>query len=61
MDGFAKNISVISQSPYIYDAYGEASVRNNLTLGITREVSDAEIYELLEVFGLDKKIRKTAK
>lgn len=61
MESFAQNISVISQSPYVYDAYGDASIRNNLTLGITREVTDAEMYTLLEVFGLDKKVRKSIK
>ncbi|HBA44997.1 TPA: hypothetical protein DCZ31_03370 [Patescibacteria group bacterium] len=50
MEAFAKNISVISQSPYIYNAYGDSSIRNNLTLGIDRNVSDEEMYELLETF-----------
>jgi ABC-type multidrug transport system fused ATPase/permease subunit len=61
MESFAQNISVISQSPYVYDAYGDASIRNNLTLGITREVTDVEMYTLLEAFGLDKKVRKSIK
>ncbi len=61
MESFAQNISVISQSPYVYDAYGDASVRNNLTLGIARKVTDEEMYALLEIFWLDKKIRKSPK
>ncbi|EKD65897.1 MAG: hypothetical protein ACD_49C00077G0025 [uncultured bacterium (gcode 4)] len=61
MEAFAKNISVISQSPYIYNAYGDSSIRNNLTLGIDRNVSDEEMYELLETFWLAKKVRKSIK
>lgn len=60
-ESFAKNISVISQSPYIYDAYGDASIRNNLTLWITRDVSDEEMYTLLETFWLAKKVKKSIK
>jgi len=60
-EGFAQNISTISQSPYVYGVYGDATIRNNLTLGITRTVTDEEIYTLLAIFGLDKKIKKASK
>lgn len=46
----------ISQEPYIM--YGRFSIRDNLTLGVRRVVSDEELYRYLEIFGLKKKIMK---
>lgn len=50
VESFSSIISVISQVPYTYRAYGDSTIRINLLLGVGREVSDAEIYELLKDF-----------
>ncbi|PID83911.1 hypothetical protein CSB09_03710 [Candidatus Gracilibacteria bacterium] len=52
---FEKNISVVSQTPYIIQGF---SIRENLLLGVEKTPNDQKIWELLEKFHLDKKIKK---
>lgn len=55
---FEENISIINQIPYIIEGF---TVRENILLGVFKEVSDEEIFELLEKFSLKKKILKMRK
>lgn len=53
-----KQFSIIQQHPFILDQF---SVRENLLLGMQREVTDNEIWELLEEIGLKNKFKSLAK
>lgn len=52
---FEKNISMIHQEPYIV---WHATIRENLLLGVEKKYSDEEIFAVLKLFGIDKKIMK---
>ncbi|MCP4523067.1 MAG: ABC transporter ATP-binding protein [Candidatus Gracilibacteria bacterium] len=54
-DSLFDTISVINQIPYILNDF---SVKENILLGVKKQVSDEEIYILLAKFGLDKKVKK---
>ncbi len=48
--------SYVSQDPFIMN--GRFTIRENLTLGVERAVSDDELWKLLDNFGLKTKIQK---
>ena len=51
-----KLVSYISQEPFIM--YGKFTIRDNITLGVERDISDEEIYRYLDLFWLKEKIKK---
>ncbi|MDQ7022647.1 MAG: ABC transporter ATP-binding protein [Candidatus Gracilibacteria bacterium] len=57
-DFFKNNISIIDQVPYIINGF---SIRENLLLGVNKKYNDEYIFELLEKFGIKKKILKHRK
>lgn len=49
-------VSYVSQEPYIM--HWRFTIRDNLMLGVDREISDEELYGYLEMFGMKEKIKK---
>ncbi|MDD5770197.1 MAG: ATP-binding cassette domain-containing protein [Candidatus Gracilibacteria bacterium] len=56
---FSSKISFLTQVPYLLDR--DFTIRENLLLGVDRNINDEEIFEYLEKFGLAKKIKKLKK
>lgn len=54
-DFFDKNVAMIHQVPYLLEM---GTIRENLLLGVEKHYSDAEIFEILKIFGIDEKIKK---
>lgn len=38
--------------------HGRFTVRDNLLLGVHRDISDEELYQYLDIFGMKEKIQK---
>lgn len=58
LDFFEQNIAVIEQDPFILRWF---TIKQNLLLGVNKEYSDEQLYEILSMFDLDTKIRSMRK
>ncbi len=58
LDFFEQNIAVIEQDPFILRWF---TIKQNLLLGVSKEYSDEQLYEILSMFDLDTKIRSMRK
>ena len=52
LESLRKNISFIQQNPYVFDD----SIKRNIVIDNSNNISDDKIYEILKLVGLDKKV-----